>query len=55
MTNVPQATNGKFNLTLPPVSNEQFFRLGPPEEPRNAMPKLTQMNTIRNSVEWTRR
>ena len=30
MTNVPQATNGKFNLTLPPVSNEQFFRLGPP-------------------------
>ena len=30
LTNVPQATNGKFNLSLPPAPNEQFFRLGPP-------------------------
>jgi hypothetical protein len=30
MTNLPQTNNGNFNLSLPPVRAEQFFRLGPP-------------------------
>jgi alpha-galactosidase len=29
MTNFLQTNNGKFNLTLPPVLDQQFFRLGP--------------------------
>jgi hypothetical protein len=30
MTNLPQTNNGRFNLSLPPVRGEQFFRLRPP-------------------------
>jgi hypothetical protein len=30
MTNLPQTNNGKFNLSLPPLRDEQFFRLGLP-------------------------